>query len=669
METAARGIIERTHAEEVLELPKVLNILSDYCQTEPAKSLALAIAPRKSLDDVEYELNRIDEVRSFSDVPQFFVPFEPGSLRTSSAVQSCLSIDNICSVKLFLIHVGTLKEKFKKTSIYKYFDGVGEYRDVIDKIEHMIDQSNQIKDDATPALYKIRQRKKTVNNMIGETLRRILAERSNMFSDQNIVSRNGRYVLPVKNNFKKDMSGIVHSYSNSGETIFIEPIEITDLSAELVDLESREAKEIELILQMLTAIINERLEDIEADIKRVVDLDLLFGKAIYARESNSVRPEFSNRLNIVDGYHPVLKRIKNDAVALNLIMDGDKRVLLISGPNAGGKTVVLKTAGLLVLMAKCGMFIPAAEGSAMPFFDEVYADIGDEQSLESDLSTFAGHIKQINAALRSSKASCLVLLDELMNQTSVEEGSALAQAILDDLASRNRFVIATTHNENLKIYVSQQNNMLNAGMEYTDHPTYRLITGIPQPSNAIKLAGSMGVDPAIIKKAISYMDKEKVSLNTIFEDLSSKLQAIDEERKTLARLTAEYDSKLTELKTRKKKEIDDFKEQHKKEMIQAKRTVERLIKALKKEGPKKDTVQKANEFFEKNVVEEKHEPYVPEIGELVRIHGLQRAGQVIAERQGKFKISLDNMFFWAVPAEIEKLGPADSEKTKNKKMP
>jgi DNA mismatch repair protein MutS2 len=533
----------------------------------------------------------------------------------------------------------------------------------------LIDQSNQIKDDATPALYKIRQRKKTVNNMIGETLRRILAERSNMFSDQNIVTRNGRYVLPVKNNFKKDMSGIVHSYSNSGETIFIEPIEITDLSAELVDLESREAKEIELILQMLTAIINERLEDIEADIKRVVDLDLLFGKAIYARESNSVRPEFSNRLKIVNGYHPVLKRIKNDAVALNLIMDGDKRVLLISGPNAGGKTVVLKTAGLLVLMAKCGMCIPAAEGSAMPFFDELYADIGDEQSLESDLSTFAGHIKQINAALRSSKASCLVLLDELMNQTSVEEGSALAQAILDDLAARNQFVIATTHNENLKIYVSQQNNMLNAGMEYTDHPTYRLITGIPQPSNAIKLAGSMGVDPAIIKKALSYMDKEKVSLNTMFEDLSSKLQAIDEERRKLAQLTAEYDSKLAELKTRKKKEIDDFKEQHKKEMIQAKRTVERLIKALKKDGPKKDTVQKAKEFFEKNVVEEKHEPYVPKVGELVRIHGLQRAGQVIAERQGKFKIGLDNMFFWVEPAEIEKLEPADGDKIKNKKGP
>ncbi len=667
METAARGIIERSHAEEVLELPKVLNILSEYCQTEPAKSLALAIAPKKSLEDVENELNRIDEIRNFSDVPQFFVPFEPGSLRTSLAVQSCLSIDNICSVKLFLIHIGTLKEKFKKTSIYKYFDGVGEYRDIIDKIERMIDQSNQIKDDATPTLYKIRQRKKTVNNLIGETLRHILAERSNMFSDQNIVTRNGRFVLPVKNNFKKNMSGIVHSYSNSGETIFIEPIEITDLSAELVDLESREAKEIELILQMLTAIINERLEDIENDIKRIVDLDLLFGKAVYARESNSVRPEFSNRLNIVDGYHPVLKRIKSDVVALSLIMDGDNRVLLISGPNAGGKTVVLKTAGLLVLMAKCGMFIPVAEGTAMPFFDEVYADIGDEQSLESDLSTFAGHIKQINAALHCTKASCLVLLDELMNQTSVEEGSALAQAILDDLASRNRFVIATTHNENLKIYVGQQKNMLNAGMEYTDHPTYRLITGIPQPSNAIKLAGSMGVDPMIIKKAISYMDKEKVSLNTMFEDLSSKLKAIDEERQALARLTAEYDSKLSELKTRKKKEIDDFKEQHKKEMIQAKRTVERLIKALKKEGPKKDTVQKAKEFFEKNVVEEKHEPYVPKVGELVRIHGLERAGQVISERQGKFKISLDSMFFWVEPAEIEKLESTDGEKIKTKR--
>jgi len=663
METAARGIIERTHAEEVLELPKVLNILAEHCQTQPAKDRAVRLVLIKSVEDVEFLLKKLDDLKNFAVSPEFFMPFGPGYLKTALGVQSYLSIETICSIKLFLVHTRTLKEKFRKTSIGKYFEGFSDYKSVIDKIDSVIDQHNQIRDDASPELHKIRARKRALHNNIAETLRSLLARSVNMFSDLNIVERNGRYVLPVKSNFKKDMPGIIHSYSNSGETIFIEPMEITQYSAELADLENREKEEIEVLLRMLGNVIRERVDDIEADLDRVAELDLMFGKASYARELGAVKPEFGDHLNIIDGFHPILKRFKENVVPLTLRMDAEKKVLLISGPNAGGKTVVLKTVGLLVLMAKCGLFIPAAEGSVIPFFEKIYADIGDEQSIESDLSTFAGHIKQINAALQVGNGSCLVLLDELMNQTSVEEGSALAQALLDEFAHRNRIVLATTHNENLKIYVSQKNDMINAGMEFTDTPTYRLIVGIPQPSNAIKLAGQMGVDQKIIQKAISYLDKEKASLNAMFEDLSKELRAVQVEKTKLSALTSEYDAKLGELKTKKKKEIDEIREQHKKEMVQAKRSIERLIKTLKKEGPKKETVSAAKEFFDKQLKEEEpHEPYVPRIGELVKIRGLKRAGQVIAEHQGKYKVSLDNMFFWVEPKEIEAL-PTDQGKS------
>ncbi len=230
-------------------------------------------------------------------------------------------------------------------------------------------------------------------------------------------------------------------------------------------------------------------------------------------------------MNIISGFHPILKRVKQNVVYLNLKINSKKRILLISGPNAGGKTVVLKTVGLIELMAKCGLFIPVGEGSTIPFYDNVYADIGDEQSIESHLSTFAAHVNQIKEALNGNESS-LVLLDELMSQTSVEEGSALASAIMEEFARKKSTVLATTHNENLKIFVSKRSDMLNGGMEFTDRPTYRLILGIPQPSNALKLASKLGVGKGVIENALKYLDKDKMSLNKLFEDLSKELKAV-----------------------------------------------------------------------------------------------------------------------------------------------
>ena len=306
-------------------------------------------------------------------------------------------------------------------------------------------------------------------------------------------------------------------------------------------------------------------------------------------------------------------------------------------------------------MAKCGLFIPADEGSSIPFFDELYADIGDEQSIESQLSTFAGHLKQIKKALEADGNS-LVLLDELMSQTSVEEGSALASAVLDELSRDNNLILATTHNENLKIFVSNRADMINGGMEFTDRPTYRLILGVPQPSNAIRLAHQLGLKSDVLAKAESYLDEDKMSVNRLFEDLSRELKAVEVERKKLSGLASDYENKLAVFNVKKKQEFDELRAKYRSELTKAKRDIEKLIKTLRKEGPKPDMVYKARRFFgDKLDSDTAHEPYHPDIGELVRIRELKRIGQVVAEKQGKYKISLENIFYWVEPSDIESI--------------
>ncbi|MGD9380599.1 MAG: hypothetical protein PVI51_08530, partial [candidate division WOR-3 bacterium] len=498
MEAAKGGVITRSHAEDVLELPKVLKILSKYCHSKPAQKRAEELSPLSSQAAVEEELEKVGRIMGSGETAGFFVPFEPGALAARLKGLAFLPVEDLTALRRFLEFVGSLKHDFRKSRLSDFFAKLHNHKELIQEIDSCLDPGGMIKDHASSRLGQIRSKMKQAQRRIRQTLRNLLAESTSIFTDLNVVERGGHFVLPVKANFKKQMKGIVHAYSNSGETVFIEPMAITDDAAHVTELREQEHVEIEHILTKLTDAVRQNIDHIEHDLEGVVVLDLLFAKARYADAERANRPIFDERLNIINGFHPILKTVNTSVVPLNLKLNSGKRVLLISGPNAGGKTVVLKTVGLIALMAKCGLYVPADEGSSVPFFDDFYADIGDEQSIESQLSTFAGHLKQIRSALEA-EGNALVLLDELMSQTSVEEGSALAAAILEELREKG-MVLATTHNENLKIYVSNQPDMTNAGMEYTDRPTYRLILGVPQPSNAIKLAGQLGLRNKVLER-------------------------------------------------------------------------------------------------------------------------------------------------------------------------
>ena len=613
------------------------------------------MCPVKTLASLESELEQVAQIRRSGESAVFYVPYEPGDITARTRSVSFLSLEELFLINKFIKSVDSLKKDFRNKRLSGFFAELHNHQILQGEIDRCIDEDGSIRDNASPRLMKIRERKKQTENRIRDTLSSLLAQQPNIFTDLNIVERVGHFVLPVKSNFKRQMKGIVHAYSNSGETIFIEPMAITDDAAYLCELDENERNEIQIILRNLTECVCAKLDEIESDIEQVVALDFLFAKARFADAHHANQPVFNDRLNIVNGFHPILKQVNERVVPLNLKLDSGRRVLLISGPNAGGKTVVLKTVGLIALMAKCGLFIPADEGSSIPFFDELYADIGDEQSIESQLSTFAAHLKQIKIALEGNGNS-LVLLDELMSQTSVEEGSALASAVLDELSHGQNIILATTHNENLKMFASNRDDMINAGMEYTDRPTYRLILGVPQPSNAIKLAQQLGIKSEVLHKALSYLDEDKISVNKLFEDLSKELKAIEDERSNLSHLVRDYEGKLAAFNLKKKETFEELRAKYRKELTRAKRDIEKLIKTLRKEGPKPDTVHRTRTYFEGKLDYGKRaEPYHPNIGELVRIKELRRIGQVVAEKQGKYKISLENIFYWVEPTDIESI--------------
>ncbi len=609
--------------------------------------------PLESKEEVESALEQVQAVLKTGKSAQFYIPFEPGQLKNSLSNVRFLDPESLVKINRFLESVARLKSQFKPTIIKDYFKNLVLIPEISREIKKKIADDYLVKDEASTRLYEIRQEIKKAKKEVFRKFKRIIKQYRNYLVDDTVVQRNGRYALPVRTNFKRIFKGVIHSYSNSGEAVFIEPLEITDDSARIEELRAQELKEIDVILTRLTQKVRQHIDEIEVDIREVVRLDLLFAKAEFARSIKGTMPLFGRHIDIRKGFHPILKQVEPEVVPLDLKMDESKKVLLISGPNAGGKTVILKTVGLISLMAKCGMFIPADEGSSIPFFEGIYADIGDEQSIESHLSTFSAHLEQIKEALKAPEYS-LVLLDELMSQTSIEEGSALAQAILETFAKKGNVVLATTHNEDLKIFVSNQPEMINGGMEFTDRPTYRLILGIPQPSNAIRLAEQLGLAPEIIERARSFLSSEKVSINKLFTELSNKLNELTREKENLDKLVKEYQRKLERFNVFKHKEIEQLREKYRTQLIQAKKDIEHLIQTLRESGPKPGLVHQARKFFEESLkIEEELMLYYPEIGEFVKLRQTKKIGQVVDEKKGKYKISLQNIYYWVKPQEIE----------------
>ncbi|WP_027409537.1 endonuclease MutS2 [Anoxybacteroides tepidamans] len=461
----------------------------------------------------------------------------------------------------------------KTTMVYlpQYVQQITAFPELEQAIKHCIDDSGEVHDHASDRLRSIRQQLRNTEARVREKLESIIRSSSaqKMLSDAIITIRNDRYVVPVKQEYRHAYGGIVHDQSSSGATLFIEPQVVVDLNNQLQEARVKEKQEIERILTELTAKVAEHSDALLINVDVLAELDFIFTKAKYAQKIKATKPKTNNQgyIRLLKARHPLID--PNVVVPNDIELGKDYTTIVITGPNTGGKTVTLKTIGLLTLMAQAGLFIPALDGSELAVFRSVYADIGDEQSIEQSLSTFSSHMVNIVDILRNVDHDSLVLFDELGAGTDPQEGAALAIAILDEVYERGARVVATTHYPELKAYGYNRSGVINASVEFdidTLSPTYKLLIGVPGRSNAFEISKRLGLDERIIQKAKGQISTESNKVENMIASLEQSKKQAEEElakaeatRKEAEQLRDEWEKKWEELNEKRDELIEEAK--------------------------------------------------------------------------------------------------------------
>ncbi|HEY8416735.1 MAG TPA: endonuclease MutS2 [Limnochordales bacterium] len=470
---------------------------------------------------------------------------------------------------------------------------LGTFTEVEETIAACIGPDGQMLDDASPELARLRARIRTLHQRIRDRLDAILRSPSlrQALQDTVITVRGGRQVVPVKQEHKGMIPGIVHDTSASGATVFVEPLEVVELNNELQEARSQEEQEVERLLRHLSAQVGRVAEEMLVGVSLLAELDLILAKARLAESMRAVAPKMNEEgwVRIVGGRHPLLT---GRVVPIDVWLGREARVLVITGPNTGGKTVTLKTIGLFCLMAQAGLFVPAEPGTELAIFSGIYADIGDEQSIQQSLSTFSSHMSAIVHILRRVDERSLVLLDELGAGTDPAEGAALAMAILDHLLAAGARVVATTHYSDLKAFVHNRPGMQNASVEFdveTLAPTYRLIMGLPGRSNALEIAARLGLPEPILSQARARLTHDDVRVDDLIRNLEETRRALEEElerarrlRQENERLHAELEAARAELAERRQSVLEKAREEARRVVSAARRETQAALDELRR---------------------------------------------------------------------------------------
>lgn len=602
-----------------LELDKILNMLSELCSNDESKQIALSLEP---LTD-EFEVK--EEQRKTGDAFDLSMSFGSPSFYNFKNVKNSLarcrsggriSLKELMAIASLLRQIQTISDwhskcSEKETSLDYLFSQLSPQPYLLEKLDRSILNEEMIADGASSALLSIRQKiaragiklRETLNNMVkSESVKKCL-------QDTNITLRDGRYVLPVKSEYRGQIQGLIHDTSATGQTIFVEPMAVVEANNDIRILEAKEQEEIERIIKELCSECAAVSEAVEKSFDVCVELNLYFAKAELGIKMKAYMPVLSDGyIDLKKARHPLLDQ--KTAVPIDIKLGKEYRTLLITGPNTGGKTVALKTAGLLTAMAMCGLMIPAAEGSCVPVMSQILTDIGDKQSIEASLSTFSSHMTNIISIIKKADDRTLVLLDEPGTGTDPVEGAALAQSVFEELRRQHSLVMATTHYQELKMYASLENDVENASCEFdpdTLKPTYRLRIGSPGKSNAFYIASNLGMPEDMIDYAKSLIDSE----NTRFEEIISKLEdtqtKLEKERET-ARIEREKAQQLRKELETEKKELEDNRQN---ELERARGAAQQIIERTKAQTnaliDELDTLRKEKEKkdFSKNVSDAK----------------------------------------------------------------
>lgn len=582
---------------KTLEYDKILAMLKERASCCISRELVDTMEPSGDFDTVERELKLTAEaetlfyktgrspVDDFPDMRHCLERMHAALFLSTGellGIASCLKAARIAKDIL-------AKEVGEESYLYNLAGLLITHRSAEEEINRCIINEDEIFDGASPALARIRRAMRLANEKVREKLNSMIRSTAyqKYLQEPIITIRNGRFVIPVKQEYRQQVPGLIHDQSSSGATLFIEPSAVVELGNEYKKLLAEEADEIERILTELTAMLAPYANEIREDLNIMGQIDLVFAKAKLSRELNAVMPRLNrnNYVRIVRGRHPLIPADR--VVPIDIWIGRDYRSLIITGPNTGGKTVTLKIVGLFALMVQSGIFVPANEGSEFPVFEHIYADIGDEQSIEQSLSTFSSHMKNIVGILNRADENSLVLLDELGAGTDPIEGAALAMSILEELNDRHCICVSTTHYSEIKAFAMTHEGMENASMEFDIDrlcPTYRLYIGIPGKSNAFEISSRLGLPNSIIDKAKGFLKGEDVRFEDIISSAQSQHRIAEEERKMAEEARAELE-KLRADAERERRKLDEdrnrlqakAKEDAKRIVADTKREMEKLI--------------------------------------------------------------------------------------------
>ena len=678
--------------------------LATYTSFAAGRELALALQPTADADHIQLLLKQSAEARRLLSVRPDFHIGEAHDVREDAARAgkgAALDPLTLLLVQKTLAACRIARNSLQKMSsdlpaLWGIAQDITALPELEGEIGRCLSPAGEVLDSASAHLADVRWRMRDTRRELQDRLLSIVKSKrgQEMLQEQLVTERNGRYVLPVKIEAKRELKGIVHDVSNTGATVFIEPLETIESGNELRQLEVEERQEIERIITALSSAVGDAAEDIGLSIGILARLDLALAKALYAEKTRAIEPEIVNGaesrfLKLVNARHPLLK---GEAVPLTVELGNEYSVLIISGPNAGGKTVALKTIGLLVLMVQAGLPIPCSDGTQVPVYDEVYADIGDEQSIEQTLSTFSAHIGNLARIVKTSTPASLVLLDELGISTDPGEGAALAQATLMHFVNKQTAVVVTTHYSELKAYAHLNKGLRNASLDFdpvTLMPTYHLSVGIPGGSNALNIAARFGLPEEIVGHARSIMSKGSQEVEAMMVDLAAERKRLAEAQKTIeyekaraSDLSAALEGEISRIRGKEREMVREIQDNLNSEIAGLYRSIREADNELKKQR-KRESVERARKALE-NITKQadRHSAQLNErlaaingdqagaeriaVGDSVRLKDMDTVARVVSvdEGQGRLEAQVGDVKLTLRLDGVEKLdapGPGDLE--------
>ena len=583
-----------------LEFSKILEIIANHCITKSGKELALNLTPsnnietvQKSLDETSMALNLLVKkgsipIEEIADIDIYIKTLESGNSLSSKAL---LELANILKISKHL------KEYFDSEAnmylLQNIFNTLYTNENIESKIFSSILDENTIDDNASPALSSLRRNRKKLEQDVRDKLFNFIhsSNYSKYIMDSIITIRNDRFVIPVKEEYRSKISGSILDISASGSTVYIEPSSVYELNNKINNIKALETSEIEKILSTLSLMLMPITENLDIDAKTIGLLDFIFAKAKYAKKINGISPILNNNkyINLINAKHPLID--EKIVIPINISIGEKYNTLLITGPNTGGKTATLKTTGLLVAMACSGIFIPASENSSIYVFDKIFADIGDEQSIQESLSTFSSHILNVIDILNTSTANSLILLDELGSGTDPVEGASLAISILKHFHNQNSLTIASTHYPELKNYALVTNGFENASCDFDVtnlKPTYKLLIGVPGKSNAFAISKNLGLPAEILEEASNRLEQDDVNIESLLKSddklkIEKEKQNIIKNSNQIELLRKSLERDNTKLNEEAENIITNAKQKARDILLDAKEEANEIIKELNDE--------------------------------------------------------------------------------------